>query len=68
MSSLLLCIALPYIVLLGFIRGCYLAVLIVSGLLDVDYFSRRVRVDLIIATDGAAVVDERAGITFGVDL
>ena len=38
LSSVLLCAALPYIVLLDFIRVCYLAVLIVSGLLDVDYF------------------------------
>ena len=31
-------------------------------------FCRRVRVDLSMATDGAAVVDGRAGITFGVEL
>ena len=33
------CVALRYILPLNFIRGCCLAVLIVSGLLDVDYFS-----------------------------
>ena len=54
--------------LLDFIRGCYLAVLIVSGLLDVDYFSSELRVYLSMVTDGAAVVDGRAGITFGVEL
>ena len=39
-----------------------------SGLLDVDYFSRQVGVDLFMAPDGAAVVGDRAGITFGVEL
>ena len=39
-----------------------------SGLLDVDYFFRRVSVNLGMATDGAAVVGDRDGITFGVEL
>ena len=57
--------------LLDFIRGCYLAVRIISGLLDVDYFSGKLV--WIMATDGAAVLGAavlggRAGITFGVEL
>ena len=59
-----LCVALPYIVLLDFIRGFCLAVLIVSGLLDVDYFSGK----LVMATDSTAAVGGRVGITFGVEL
>ena len=38
-SLTLLCVALPYIVLLDFVCGCCLAVMIASGLLDEDYFS-----------------------------
>ena len=37
--STLLCVALPCVVPLNSLCGCGLAVLIVSGLLDVDYFS-----------------------------
>ena len=54
--------------MLDFICGCYLAVLIVSGLLGVDYFSQQVSVDLIMAADGVAGVGGWAGITFGVEL
>ena len=57
-----------YIVLLDFICGCYLAALIVAGLAGCGLSCRRVRMDLGMATDGAAVVDGRAGITFGVEL
>ena len=67
-TCLLCACVLLYIVMLDFLCGCYLAVVTVSGLLDVDYFFRRVSVDWIMATDGAAVMGERTGMTFGVKL
>ena len=52
--------------------GCY-ALLLLGGtdcvwLADCGLCCWRVRVDLSMATDGAAVVDGRTGITFGVEL